>query len=79
MKLNDPMPRVRACVRDGIPRCPYCLSQMESAPDIPRDDRYYDCPSCSIRVKIWSYSAGSDWLFLRHYNGNKTFQRKVKK
>ena len=83
-QVSDPMPRIHACVRDGIPRCPLCLAHTELSKDLGRNDKmFYDCASCSVRVKIWAYSPGDgSWSFMRYLrrtDPNRTYVEEVER
>lgn len=41
-------------------RCPVCVGIMDPVTDFGpgQDGLFYDCPRCSIRVKVWEYHRG---------------------
>lgn len=60
--VNDSMPRIKVVVEQPVVflRCPKCLGHLRKVEDVSKgqDGMFWDCPRCSIRLKIWEYFQG---------------------
>ena len=43
-------------------RCPKCLGHLDEVKDFGKgqEGMFYDCPRCSLRLKVWRYHKGMD-------------------